>query len=224
LNVLGGANRLVLVGVLAGSLGSPNEGIVAARPDSVTYDNGGANTAMTPFAEMDGNTGLGSNAHRQTHIFYYYLVDSSLGANGSKVIRVNASTSPSPNFIVVSAAQFDGVRQTTPLVTNTAARSYRTAENANITGTITLPISGSVIYSMASGYYSGTPIAPVGSLTSVTGTTGVVPGEEGGTIATAGYRGTGSPLQAGDFIVGWDYGWDQMGFQFLVALVPAQAP
>ncbi len=220
-----GANRLVLVGVVAGTFGDANQGITAARPDSVTYDNGGANTAMTFFAEMDGNTGLGSNAYRSTHVFYYYLPEASLGAAGAKVIRVNGATAPSPTFIVVSAAQFDGVRQTTPLVTNATARSYRTAVDANITGTITLPISGSVLYSMASGYYSGTPIAPVGSLTSVTGTAGVVvSGEEGGTIATAGYWGTGSPLQAGDFTVGWDYGWHQMGYQFLVALVPAQAP
>jgi hypothetical protein len=152
-------------------------------------------------------------------------VDASLGASGSKVIRVNASSAPSPNFVVVSAAQFDGVRQATPLVTNSAARSYRVAENANITGTITLPISGSVMYSMASGYYAGGPVNPVGSLTSLTGTAGLLPMDEGQIIATVGYRGTGSPLAAGDFtMVGWDYGWHQTGFQFLVALVPAQAP
>jgi hypothetical protein len=48
--------------------------------------------------------------------------------------------------------------------------------------------------------------------------------DEGQTIAVAGYRGTGTPLAAGDFTVGWRYAFHQMGFQFLVALVPAQAP
>jgi hypothetical protein len=116
------------------------------------------------------------------------------------------------------------VRQATPLATNTAARTYRVAENANVTGTLTLPVSGSVIYSIASAYYAGTPVNPLGSLTSLTGSGGVVPGDEGGTIAMAGYRGTGSPLAAGDFNVGWDYEWHQTGYQFLVSLVPAQAP
>jgi hypothetical protein len=230
LNLQSGANRLVLVGVIAGSLGDANQGITAARPDSVTYDNGGANTPMTLFGEIDGNAGLGSNAYRQTHIFYYYLVDASLGANGNKVIRVNGSTSPSPNSLVVSAAQFDGVRQATPLVSNAAARSFRTAMNADVTGTVTLPISGSVIYSMASAYYAGNvPIAgsPGSSFVSTIAnstTAGVAVGDEGGSIAVAGYRGTGTPLAAGDYTVGWRYFYHQQGYQFLVALVPAQAP
>jgi hypothetical protein len=216
--------------VLAGSVGDGNQGVNAARPDSVTYDNGGANTPMTFFAEMDGNSGLGSPAYRQTHVFYYYLVGSSLGATGNKVIRVNGSSAPSPNFIVVSAAQFDGVRQATPLVTNAAARSYRTTTNTDVTGTITLPISGSVIYSMASAYYAGNvPISPSpnSSLISTiasSGTAGFAVTDEGQTIAVAGYRGTGTALAAGDFTVGWRYAFHQMGFQFLVALVPAQAP
>jgi hypothetical protein len=221
LNLQSGSNRLVIVGVIAGTI--DHQTIAAARPDSVTYDNGGANTPMTFFAEMDGNAGLGSTPFRQTHAFYYYLVDASLGGTGNKIIRVNASTAPSPNFIVLSAAQFDGVRQATPLTTNAGARSYRVAENANITGTISLPISGSVMYSMASGYYAGTPINSVGSLTSLVPTSGIAVGDEGATYAAVGYRGTGSPLAAGDFVVGWDYGWHQTGFQFLVALVPAQA-
>jgi hypothetical protein len=230
LNLQSGSNRLVLVGVLAGSVGDGNQGVNAARPDSVTYDNGGANTPMTFFAEMDGNSGLGSPAYRQTHVFYYYLVGSSLGATGNKVIRVNGSSAPSPNFIVVSAAQFDGVRQATPLVTNAAARSYRTTTNTDVTGTITLPISGSVIYSMASAYYAGNvPISPSpnSSLISTiasSGTAGFAVTDEGQTIAVAGYRGTGTALAAGDFTVGWRYAFHQMGFQFLVALVPAQAP
>jgi hypothetical protein len=229
LGLQGGANRLVLVGVLAGTVGDGNQGVVAARPDSVTYDSGGANTAMTFFAEMDGNAGLGSNAYRQTHIFYYYLVDSALGANGNKVVRVNAATAPSPNFMVVSAAQFDGVRQTTPLVTNATARTVRKAMDLDVTGTITLPISGSVIYSMASAYYAGTPVASsMGSsfISTIANSTtpGLAVGDEGQTLAVAGYRGTGSPLAAGDFTVGWDYFYHSFGFQFLVAMVPAQAP
>jgi hypothetical protein len=233
-NVVAGTNtnRLLLVGVIAGSFDpmptTPGTGISWARPDSVVYDTGGSNTPMILFGESDGDAGLPVCEYRQAHLFYYYLLDSALGGTGNKTIRVNASTSPSPNHVVASVALFNGVSQTDPLFSETSARAVRTIAT-DLTSTITLDVSGSAIYSIATAYYSGSiPLAaaPGSSLISTMNSStsvGRAIGDEGQTIAVAGYRAPSTPLLAGDFTLGWRYLFLQKGFQFLVAIKPAQS-
>jgi len=219
-------NRLLLVGVIAGSFNpvptTPGTGLAQARPDAVTMDG----TPMTFFGESDGDGGLGISEYRQAHLFYYYLLDSALGGTGNKNIRVNAATAPSPNHLVVSVALFNGVRQTSPLFTETSAKTVRTTAT-DITSTITLDQSGSAIYSIATAYYSGNvpltqpPNSNLISTMNSSSSAGRAIGDEGGTVAVAGYRAPGTPLMAGDFTVGWRYLFLQKGFQFLVAIAPA---
>lgn len=212
-------NRMVLVAVLAGS--ANNQGFSAARPDAVLYDYTGPGTGipMTAGEELNGDTipPADTDPFRQGHLFFYYLTDTGTNrlptTTGTKVVRVDGSTSGnSPVLIAANAIQFNQVRQTSPLTQYT--RFITRTANTDPSSTVTPTLSGSALYSLAGAYYTGPPTNPTGSLTAtMTGTE-----LQDGMRPLGGYR-TGLTGGTG-YTVGWDYGFSQRAYQFVVVILP----
>jgi hypothetical protein len=174
--LLAGANRLILLAVVAESAGN---GIAGSRPDSVTY--GG--TTMTFAGEQggvsnNGATGTCTNPSGCTTCydwwgpdeFVYYLVESGLSGkavNSSQAVVVNGATAPSPQMIIANLVQLQGVRQATPISAFNGGFLGTCAgadpgDPSVISPVVSIATTGSRIYSFMSALWGSTAACPGG--------------------------------------------------------------
>jgi len=212
-NLQTGTNRLVVVGVVGRSDNSFNPGVEQGRPDSVKY----AGVEMTKLDELGGTTNDAAN------LYIYYLTDTGANrlpatATGAQTVAIDASKdSHQPKIIVANVVQFNGVSQTSPLVTG--AKSVLGPSQTSISGTATVMTSGSLIYAFAAAQYVDTYKMPfdadlVAPLTISLNT--------GGNVVVA-YGGVTAARTAGPVTISWNWNYaPQMSAQYLVLVQPAQ--
>ena len=216
-----GFGRLVLVAVAARSIDSVGGGIAQARPNTVTY--GGA--AMKAFGETtDGGTPA-TDGH--THLFYYYLTDSTspaLSGTGARAVLIDANPAPVPSAIIANVVQWNGVNQTTPIGASSTGNS--TAKDAALSSMVAVATSGSMIYSLGAAQYASGPSA-TGSLTSPAPPSppaqpllsSQVPA---GNNVFWGVAASSAALNVGTYTVGWSYSYDNNSVQYAIVIQPAQ--
>lgn len=220
-------NRVVIVGVLAGTLRvdpKPNPGIAAAKPDVITY--GGV--AMTLYDSLDGLTvpPTDTDTYRASHLFLYYLTDTgtnklpTTGTNPRSVV-VNAAsgtvgTDCCPNYMVATVSQYNNVHQTAPFMA--VSKFISRTKDVDPSVTVTMPMGNTWLYGIATGYYVGTASA-IGFTTT---TMNATPLDEGQTRALAGYVGPFAWNATPN--VGFNYTFSQKVYELVGVLQPLHVP
>lgn len=210
-SLVAGSNRLVLVAVVGRSDSSSSSGVTQARPDTVTY--GGV--TMTKFDE------LGAPTNDAANLYYYYLTDSGSTklptTAGSQSVAIDGTRhNPQAKMYVANVLQFNGVNQTTPLVTG--AKTALGANQTSISSTATVSIAGSVVYTLAGAQYVSGYKTPVDTdltspLTLSTNISNVL-------LAYAGFT---APAPAGPVTIAWNWNYaPAMSAQYPVVIQPAQ--
>jgi hypothetical protein len=212
-----GTNRIVILALAIEDI--QFTGLAGARPETVSY--GGVN--MTQSFSFTGDASNTQWARAQ--IFYYYLTDTGtlkLPASGNQTVIVDATPGNNDPFVLgAHLLQFNGVKQTDPLVSGTGLVIGATSGNVVATNTATVTIQGSVIYAISTGQYAGNTVTPAASFTQILNS-GLV-GHQ--TRAVAGYRG-GFPtvLTPQGYTVGFTWQFANPAVMLPIVILPVQVP
>jgi hypothetical protein len=190
-NLQAGTNRIVLLAVASETGGEGNQ---ASHPDVVTY--GGVNMLAGPV-QFDGAANFWA-----PDIYLYYLTDATgLSGTGNKAIVIDGSSSMTyagaPGLMIASLVQFNGVKQTNPFGADSRRFTLDTASD-NIAGTVNVTVTGSRVFSFATGLWPSTLNAAVT----------IPPGSTAGPAAnsllpsTADLNGAGTIMRAASVSVG----------------------
>jgi hypothetical protein len=149
-----GANRLVLLAVVAESQGNLRAG---AEPTTVTF--GGTDMLKGPDPTSS------TTEHWSPDIFFYYLTETGLAgksANSSQTVFVDASPGTAdPTVMIAYVLQLQGVRQMTPISAQAGGFVNSTASPPSISHGVAITTAGSRIFSVVGALWTDNPTVAV---------------------------------------------------------------